>query len=188
MKDRSETDRILMNLRAALDWDCRFPNNVFRGTWGSYLFFDSDWMFCAEFVPWVKSLLRAEGGTCACIYDIDAMQANDSLLPTSFAINSATSGAEYQSFLKGSRTETSWTSFVDRYACTSDRAIWCLYCERNNEIAVIALKSDALRGLLSEVHAMPIADAIALPLSYGFSDRNLSVLWRTELLGAYGHG
>lgn len=182
-----EVNAILLKVPSLLDPTRRFPQKIFLGTWKSYSFFDSDWIFSPEFVPWVKSLLQAEGGTRACIYDLDAMAMGHSPQPLSFVIDKETCGGDYQLFLGGSSTDTGWLYTVDRFACTSDKGDWCIYCERRNEIAVIALRSDRIRRLLPEVKAMPIEQALALPLSYGFSARALSPAWRKELLKEYNN-
>jgi hypothetical protein len=41
------------------------------------------------------------------------------------------------------------------------------------------------KGVISQLKALPIDQAISIPLSYGFSDRVLSEEWRNELLRQY---
>jgi RHS repeat-associated protein len=77
-----------------------------------------------------------------------------------------------------------------RVACASDVGEWCMYCEPNNEIAVIALRqADAAAryaSAMARVRATRLEDATREPpLSYGFSERALSREWREQLLREY---
>lgn len=185
MVQQAKVDAILQNVRCMVDPVRRFPQRVFLGAWDSISFFDSDWVFDAGFVAWAKALLQAEGASYACIFDLDTVSGRDASGRSTFIIDGKTSGNDYQSFLKGPDAAPGWIFTVDRFACTSDEADWCIYCERANEIAAIAMRSAGLRHLLADVKAEPIERALAMQISYGFSERALSPDWRSELLGQY---
>ena len=54
------------HLSAAIDSSRHFPQNVFRGEWHVFLFFDSDRILLVpEAIYAVHALLEAEGGSCA---------------------------------------------------------------------------------------------------------------------------
>ena len=78
---------------------------------------------------------------------------------------------------------------MDRYGLASDAGCWCIYCERNNEIAVIAVdrigSSTEFRRAIEQLDSLPIKQAIEKPVSYGLSSRGLSVKWRNKLLQEY---
>jgi hypothetical protein len=65
-----------------------------------------------------------------------------------------------------------------------------MYCEPNNEIAVIGFRqayaAARYSSAMARVHATRFEDAIREPpLSYGFSERALSREWREEFLREY---
>jgi hypothetical protein len=186
LAENAACQKALANLSRSLDASRRFPENVFSGKWGGFLFFDSDWIFEGPFVEVAKTLVEIEGGQCACISNLDEAAGADR---SSFFIDQKIAGQDFQSFLQGPRIGDGWIYGVDRFGCISDVGQWCIYCERRNEIAVIAVREsravEKCGAAIAQFKAMPIDQAIALPLSYGFSERALSAEWRTELLKQY---
>ncbi|MGH8020743.1 MAG: hypothetical protein ACREIA_21145 [Opitutaceae bacterium] len=186
LAENAVCQKALANLSRALDARRWFPEAVFLGQWSSFLFFDSDWIFEGPFVEKAKALLQIEGGQCAGISNLDEAVGGGG---SSFFIDQKIAGQDYQSFLKGPRVGDGWIYGVDRFGCTSDVGQWCIYCERRNEIAVIAVREsravEKYRAAIAQFKAMPIDQAVALPLSYGFSERALSAEWRAELLKHY---
>jgi hypothetical protein len=174
------------NLSLAIDAGREFPKNVFSGNWGGFFFFDSDWIFDAPFVERARALLEIEGGNSACISNLDAVPSTER---SSFFIDKEITGQAYASFLSGPNIEEGWIYGVDRFGCTSDVGQWCIYCERRNEIAVIAVRDsramEKYEAAIAQFKALPIDQAVAEPLSYGFSERALSAEWRGELLKQY---
>jgi hypothetical protein len=188
MSDGTACERALANLSRLIDASLAFPKNVFRGGWGGFFFFDSDWIFEGPFVERAKALLKIEGGQCASLCNLDEPYAADR---SSFFIHKNVGTEEFHSFLRGPRPGDGWIHRVDRFGCTSDLGQWCIYCERRNEIAVIAIREKTAlanyRAVTAEFKAMPIGDAISLPLSYGFSSVALSVESRDELMKQYAN-
>jgi hypothetical protein len=174
------------NLNSTINTQCRFPKNIFLGRWSNFFFFDSDWIFDEKFTSKCRELLKKDGGQSAIIVNLDAKPGVGS---SSFLVESETTDSEYQSFLVGASVGKGWLHSVDRFGCTSDVTEWCIYCEKRNEIAVFAVRSLSLvekyKGVISQLKALPIDQAISIPLSYGFSDRVLSEEWRNELLRQY---
>lgn len=163
-----------------------FPNNVFLGEWSAYLFFDSDWVFDPTFVEQVKRLLSLEGSTCACLVALDNPRDDENHL----YVLSSTEASEYRLRLLGDGPDNGWVYDFGRYACSSELSNWFIYCERSAEIAVIALKKDIpvdrAQDTLSAIGAVSIEEAIAGPLSFGFSPEGLSDDWRARLIREYG--
>jgi hypothetical protein len=106
-----------------------------------------------------------------------------------FFVRGQTTGDEYRALLAGDAPGYGWLDAMERLACASDRGEWCMYCEPNNEIAVIGFRHgsalDRYSLALAALHALPIETAIQESLSYGFSERGLSPEWRRELSRAY---
>ena len=181
-------ERALANLSASIDVNHRFPMKVFIGEWSGFYFFDSEWIFDAQFIEIARELLKIEGAQCACLVDLDMPTG---LEESSFFIEGTVTSLEFQSFLSGSSTAAGvgWVHSVDRFGGTSDGGKWCIYCEKRNEIAVIAIRcNDAQEKYLpalAQFRALPIDQAISRPLSYGFTERALSSDWRDELLKQY---
>ena len=175
------------NLILAINASREFPKNVFPGNWGEFFFFDSDWLFDAQFVERARELLEIEGGNSACMSNLDAAPGTER---SSFFIDKEITGQAYATFLSGPNVEEGWIYGVDRFGCTSDVGQWCIYCERRNEIAVIAVRdsrgTEKYEAVIAQFKALPIGQAVAKPISYSFSDRALSAEWRGELLKQYG--
>lgn len=173
------------NIGHLLDESVWFPSYVFRGRWSQFFFFDSDWMFDPAFVERVQTLLQIEGGRCACIVNVDRTVRTDDRL---FFIDRHTLPAAYRELLFGTTASEGWFTDIGRFGGCSDGNEWCLYAERASEIAVMGVRSAAqaerFRPVLSQLHAAPLAGALADPPSYGFEV--LSPQWRNELLKHYG--
>jgi hypothetical protein len=181
-------EKAASNLEDEIHSDRRFPQNVFSANWCEFLFFDSDWMFDSAFIERVKALLDLERANCACLRNLDAA-ANDKRSQSQFFINRTTTESEYQSLLKGSGPGLGWIHDIERFACSSEISQWCIYCERNNEMAVIAFRqeSSAMRymPIIKSFKAARLAEALAQPLAFGFSAQSASEAWRRDLQNEY---
>ena len=179
----------LENARSLISAHRAFPGNVFVGTWDEFFFFDSDWITDREFVRTVQTLLRGERGTCACLLKLDSGTGITDRARHLF-IDQETTLAAYQALLDGRGPEDGWGYDIARYCCVSDNASWCVYCEQASEIGVVAFRgagSIAIhRSAIAQLHAMRLEEAIAGPLCYGFSERAMSPVWRSELMRQYG--
>jgi hypothetical protein len=186
------TDNLMIqavkNLDAALETNRRFPVNVFQGRWDAFLFFDHDLLFEAKAVARYKALLACEDGALACVRNLDIARAEGISEDTIF-LDKETLGETYWAQFRDPGPPSGWIYRMDRYGCTSDVGRWCIYCERNNEIAVIAVRGiDALGQFapaLETLQALPIKQAIEKPSSFGLSPRGLTEEWRNELLQEY---
>ena len=181
--------KAVANVVSAIGEGLRFPRNVFTAGWRSFRFFDSDRMFSPAFAPQAKAFLEAEAGTCACMMNLDKAEARARTELSCFFIDMSTTDDAYRSFLVGGRPADASVYSVDRYGCTSDVGEWCIYCERRNEIAVIAFREDdhlsRFEPTISQLEALPITDAIRKPLSYAFDPKVLIPDWRTEIIREY---
>jgi hypothetical protein len=181
--------RAVLNVKKCLAPEFRFPRNVFVGRWDQFFFFDADRIFDSAFVDHVKTLLAIEGAACACLVNLDAStETADG--DRQFFIDSNTTVSSYKDLLRGHQPGEGWIHDIGRFGCASDLCQWAIYCERNNEIAAIAIQSqpafDRYRLLLSRLKATGVTDAVSKPMSYGFSPEALSREWRDLLIREYG--
>lgn len=162
-----------------------FPQNVFSPEWEKFFFFDADWMLEGDFVQVVHSLLDIEQGSCACLLHFTDVQFRSA---SSFRITRDTNEALYDAVLSGTRPGDGWLYNMARIVCGSNLGQWCLYCEQQSEMAVLALKKDCsaedYKVALSRLHALPIAEALERSVSYAFS-KALLPEWRKGLLLNY---
>jgi hypothetical protein len=174
------------NVRHGISVDRRFPLNVFMGDRRDFYFFDSDWMRAPDFVDHVQAFLHVERGRCACLWKIDSERPHE---PRAFFVRERTTADEYRALLARNAPGYGWLDAMERLGCASDVDEWCMYAEPNNEIAVIGFRHsdapDRYSSPMSRLHAARIERALEEPLSYGFSGRALSALWRRELLREY---
>ena len=179
------------NIDQMIDAQRQLPQNVFTGRWASFHIFDSDCMFESTFVDTIKDLLRAQGGKCACIRNANAAQ-DTSADNRFFCVVDATSAVDYQRVLSGANAGDGWIYEMGRFACASDAGQWCIYCERSNEIAVIAMRARpeniAYQRVLSRLGAKCVEDALLGETIYGLSPRALSPEWRRLLQSEYAAG
>ncbi len=178
--------RAAKNLDRALDVSRRFPSNVFRGEWSAYLFFDLDLIFVPAFPETIQRLLAWEEATCICMRNLDPAGAESS---ADVFWDGTVNGEMYVNYLAGPASGTGWLYQMGRFALTSDVGGWCIYCERNNEIAVLAVRhiksSVQFTSATQALNPVPIDQAIAKPPSYGLSPPGLPAKWRQTLLKEY---
>ena len=77
-----------------------------------------------------------------------------------------------------------WLFGMDQYACVSDVGRWCIYCEKENDVAVIAFRDETggcdFSQPLTDLHASP-ADQIGSDPSVPFPLNSLTYAWREAL-------
>lgn len=180
--------RAVENVRQYIDLAGELPGTVFRGHWERYFFFPSDRMFELSFAEFIRALKRAEGAETICMANLDAVSdfnADDSALY--FFEDDVDEGA-FGSVLVEKREGVEWLYGMDRYACSSDLGNWCIYCEKANDIAVLAL------GDVDDVKFRPALDLIEAAgikeLTNGtsaiFPFDQLTSHWRDQLIFTYG--
>lgn len=183
--------RVGGNAREILVPGKNLPENVFRDEWEIFLLFDPDRIFEVEFIDQVKLLLQAEGAKCASLVKLgEATGRTDG--DGSFLIDNETDGFEYKKVLKGHDVGEGWIYDMGRFVCASNLKGWAIFCERNNEIAIFAVKSSLLyeriRFLISRMRASSISDAIGNHGLYNLPDGIISDAWKRTLIREYGGG
>ncbi|VVE56308.1 hypothetical protein PAQ31011_05097 [Pandoraea aquatica] len=189
-KNQKQSQRDALNMLLGLiDFKKKFPENVFRGKWGGVLFFESDAMFSTEFAEVVSGLLRYEGANAASLVNIDEAKSLGFENVSALFLDGEVTGDLYQSFLIGAGPAKGWLYNVDSYACASDVGGWCIYCEKSNDIGVIAsrepITSLAGQQALRLLGARPIETLIAGGGSALFPFNRLVDSWREGLMQNY---
>lgn len=167
----------------------RFPSQVFRGNWASFLFFESDRLFASDFTRIAAGLLSVAGAEVCCILNF---RETDQVAYESAAmvfIDARTEPHEYNTILRSGGPTKGWLFRMDRYGIASDRGGWSIYCEKGNDVAAIALRQpddvEKYAEYLKQLHAEPITVLLQLgseaPVPFG----QLTEPWRRGLLQHY---
>lgn len=133
---RTAFERVVTSIDAART----FPEQVFLGTWGVFLFFESDRMFAPDFAATARDLLRAEQASVCCLVNFS----NSSTLTYENAakvfLEATSQPDDYDAMLRDGGPASGWLFRMDRYGCASDLGGWSIYCEKGNDVGVIALR------------------------------------------------
>ena len=139
-----------------------------------------------DFVDHIKAFLKIEDGHCACLWKLDSEDPNE---PRFFFVREQATANEYRALLAGKSPGYGWLDAMERLACSSGSGEWCMYCEPNNEIAVIGFRhpgaSARYSSPMSRFRAARVDEAIKEPLSYGFSQIAASPEWHGVFLREY---
>ena len=184
-----ECKKAYLNIEREIDAARRLPRNVFRAQWGRFYLFDPDWMFEGAFVPKVSSLLDIEGAQCACIVNLDLDKGVDNCA-SKFLIDRHSTKDEFQNLLRGTNANDGWVYNMDRFGCVSEKALWCIYCERPSELAVLGIKQgmqyETYGPVLESLCAGRVSDVANGVAAYEFCSHSLSREWQEEILKEYG--
>jgi hypothetical protein len=174
------------NLAVGLDARVGFPGRVLSGKWVDCHLFNSDWIFEGAFVDKVRSMLATEGALCACLANLDRESSDRA---AHFMIHDQTTAEEFKGCLQGDGPEDGWIYDLGRFGCVSDRGSWCIYCERDSELAVIGFISDELchqyDAVLKSLHAGRVAAVVAGRADFELSSHVISAEWKEELARHY---
>lgn len=174
-----------------LNLQIRLPENVFTSRWKRYRFFQSDWMFGDEFVEAVRLLLCVDGYALACLVNLDRASPSERE-SASICIDIHLSGQRYIDKLKGNGPEVGWLYDMERYGCTSGGDSWFVYCEKNNDIGIVALNEDLRRlevsRALSLLRAGPLTTVIKGPDAASFPFAALTPQWAEALAANFVEG
>ncbi|MGD0959769.1 MAG: hypothetical protein ABSB19_08185 [Methylomonas sp.] len=177
--------KAISNIVSALDFDVFLPKRLFKGAWNNFLFFPSDHIFTEEFAEVVAELLNIENAHVCCFLNIN--ETNSLVFENIAAIflDKTITGREFDAALRGNGPSVGWIYRVDSYVCASDIGEWCIYCERENDIAVIGFRSDCgnrkFRLPMEKLLARPITELVTLEGASIFPFNKLTPDWRSEL-------
>jgi hypothetical protein len=106
-------------------------------------------------------------------------------------LDAITTNRSYEAALEGDGPANGWIYQMDNYGCMSDIGEWCIYCEKANDIALIALREttideDKFEIPLRHLCAKPIEQLISGGDSPLFPFDHLVPAWRKRLIDNYG--
>lgn len=189
-----ETDEILAQkaYSNALDvlWPTkRLPLNVFKDSWNGFFFFESDSIFEPTFVSVMHDLLDAEDSHVCCLVNLGNTAEEETSTPPFKYLDRSTSPEHYMSLLRGNGPPDGWLYWVDRYVCMSDKGRWCIYCEKENDVAVIAVRNKIdtkeFAMAVEELQASSIKKAYQAREEGQFRFEKLTQHWLSALVTQY---
>ena len=189
MKEVKDTlrDSATANALSAIRREVHFPHKVFTHTWDDYLFFESDVVFDSNFIEAKNTVLDEEGSSCIALVNLGNVPRNSDVEPRSIFLDRSTAFSEYFSMLKGDGSAFNWVYLMDRYVCASDKGNWCIYCEKENDVAVLAVQHTFPASTLLKLRTLLDAESIRT-LFASKKDRLFDRLipgWRSTLVTDY---
>lgn len=181
-------NRAFCNAIYSIDGARSLPGMVYKKGWREFKFFQSDYVFSPDFCDAVAELLHAEGAHSAALINIDMQHPTRREERSVVFFEPATSPQEYASVLFGSSPGEGWMFDYDRYVCASDVGGWAIYCDRSNDVAIIAFREG--ERVIKNVGALAkIWESIELLLNNPGSPDPFCRLvdsWRRGLIENYG--
>ncbi|HEY7980976.1 MAG TPA: hypothetical protein VID19_05790 [Candidatus Eremiobacteraceae bacterium] len=179
------------NLDATLALERRFPDNVFRGRWDAFYFFNAELLFERDSAERLKVLLASENGAVICVRNLDI--ANTERNPDdTFFFEKETLGETYWARLYGKDPVFpgyGWGYSMYNYGYTSELGGWCIYCEKMAEFGVVAVCEGGAPGQFTSAikafGALPIKQAIEHTRCYTLTPGILLEEWRMKLIQNY---
>lgn len=182
---RNAFDHVIGSINGAAS----FPEQVFRGSWDLFLFFEADRLFAPEFATIAVGLLNAEQGDVCCLLNLS--ETDDQFVYESAAlfIDAKTEPSVYDAMLRRGGPANGWLFRMDRYGCASNKGGWGIYCEKGNDIAVIGLRqyndNQKYSNSLRELHAEPIKTLLENSKAAPMPFSQLVKPWRYGLVQHY---
>jgi hypothetical protein len=177
---------------ASINPAAHLPEQIYLDSWEQFLFFQSDYIFAASFPEVIGDLIRAEQANSFCLLNLSETSVFDFGHAATLFIEGTTAEEEYYSWLRKGGAKRGWIFGVARYGCASDKGQWCIYCEKENDVAVIALKSStgvkSFAAPLTKVHAAPIVALVPNSPSAPFPFNSLTREWQSALIENYAEG
>ncbi len=157
--------RAFGHLARSINADLRFPAQVFQGSWSAFLFFESDRLFASGFTIVVAELLSVEQANVCCLLTFSETKKITYESAAMLFIDAETEQHTYDAMLRKGGPASGWLFGMDRYGSASDKGGWSIYCEKGNDVAVIALRQlddmEKYAEHLKSLHAEPITTLIA---------------------------
>jgi hypothetical protein len=179
--DRCEQAR--SNAISAIRPGSRFPDNVFAGAWSNFLFFESDALIVGNFVWAIKEFLRIERATSASLINLTRYGRGSSR--HSLCLNADITNDRYQEELRVEDDDAGWIYLMEDYVCASNLGSWCIYAERSNDVAVIALRNVAASSQFHFALGYLGADSLTYQMRTSFPFTHFIADWRAGLLKNY---
>jgi len=173
----------------SIDSAASLPGQVFVGDWGAFMFFESDRLFSPSFAVVASDLLRAERTDVFCLLNFDEMSKVEDELAAAVFIDAETEPHAYDAMLREGGAAEGWLFGMDRYGGASSQGGWCIYCEKGNDIAVIAMRQPGdvkkYAECLRHLHAERITTLLNAGEAASFPFNQLVEPWRRSLSWNY---
>jgi hypothetical protein len=85
---------------------------------------------------------------------------------------------KYQEALRVEYREIPWLYAMEDYVCASDAGSWCIYAEKQNDVAVIALRNISASTQFHYALGYLGADSLTYLLRTSFPFTHLTLAWR----------
>ena len=191
MPTNTQSNRLdaFRNVCLSINVSSALPEQVFKGDWGVFQFCESDAIFAADFVDAALMLLDRESANSCVIVNFSQTDILEYQTAAAIYIESGFQCDKYMSILVGSEIERGWLFDMDRYGITSDKGGWCMYCEKENDICVIAIRDqrDAVKFevALNYLNARSLDYLLALGRNAPAPYSILTPEWKGALLSNY---
>jgi hypothetical protein len=166
------------------------PERVVGTEWTTTRFFEADTVVSKDFVSAVHEFVKIEQSESCCLVNLTRTHVPEYQKASSLFIERTTTEEEYSAKLREGGPASGWIFWMDRYGCASDKGEWCLYCERNNDVALISFRGpDAARKYhspLKILRAEPIESLLRVPELQVVPFISLTPGWRSGLKENYG--
>lgn len=183
------SDFAISKALSLINKEARLPENVFNNKWDDYLFFEPDNIFDEKFIDIKNILLNEEGAAKIALINLGNMPGGYGGDPSAVLLDKRTMRSEYISLLMGDGSPNNWIFLMDRYVCASDKGNWCIYCEKENDIAVLAVRTTLHKSTILRLQKFLRATSIkAIYEEKSDSFFNFGKLvssWKTNLAVSY---
>jgi hypothetical protein len=175
------------NAISAVGINARLPQNVFVGAWNRFLFFEESLIFEDLSIAILHEILDAEGAHSICVANLGNAEVYDP--PPARYVGRTTDAPGYISLLRGNGGPDAWLYLRDRYTFASDVGTWCIYCERQEDMGILAIRDahavHRFSNVIDKLHAKPIK-ALSRGSKIGeLKFEKLLPVWRSALSKHY---
>ena len=176
----------------SIDATRSLPDQVFLGPWETFLFFESDRLFAPSFAVIAQDLLRVDQASACCLVNFSESPVLTYESAAKLFLDSTTQSDDYDAQLRGGGPVSGWLYGMDRYGFASEAGSWSIYCEKSNDMGVIALSRTAAQekyqNALSALHAAPISILLIPGSASPIPFCQMTGTWRKGLTEHYKQG
>jgi hypothetical protein len=177
------------NALSCIRGERRFPAQIFWRDWADYLFFDPSILFEAGFIQAKNLLLRQDDSYVIAMINLGNGSTEIQAEVRAIYLERNTTPKEYISELMGDGSPTNWLFLMDRYVLASEKGHWSIYCEKENDVAVLAVdvcvSEFTCSQLAKTLDAKSIAAALFPSRDKLFDFHKLTPEWKSALTAEY---
>lgn len=179
----------VQNALSCIRSERRFPAQVFCRDWADYLFFDPSILFEAGFIQVKSLLLRQEDSYVIAMINLGNGSAEIQAEVRAVYLERNTTPKDYISELMGDGSPMNWLFLMDRYVLASEKGHWSIYCEKENDVAVLAVdayvSAFTCSQLAKTLGAKSIGAASVPSREKLFDFHKLTPEWKSALTAEY---